>query len=362
MRWWRALGLGVAAAVLLVGAWTLPAAGDTQGTSHVTGTSHATDTTPAAGMSHVTIAWVGDMALQGLAPSSLFSGVRRQLSSADIAIGNLEGTLSVGGTSKCGKHSTDCYAFQSPPRSAPLFQAAGFDDLNVANNHAFDYGSSGQTQTLRALASHKLRWSGRPKQIRILRSNGISVAILGFAPYPWAQSLTDIPAAEKLVQKAKARADLVICVLHAGAEGADHQHVPQGTEYYLGENRGNARLFAHSVIAAGADLVVASGPHVLRGMQRYHGKVIAYSLGNFATAGGALSTGGVLGQSGIFKITLRSDGTATSGKFLPVQLVNGAPRLVHGASNIVSRVNALSRSDFGSGALLVSPKNALRLH
>jgi poly-gamma-glutamate capsule biosynthesis protein CapA/YwtB (metallophosphatase superfamily) len=309
----------------------------------------------------VTIAWVGDMALQGPAPSSLLSAVRKTLSGADIAIGNLEGTLSVGGTSKCGPKSTQCFAFQSPPRSARLFRDAGFDDLNVANNHAFDYGADGQAQTLHALAANHLRWSGRPGQITVLRKNGLRIAILGFAPYPWAQSLLNIPAAEKLMRKAKAQADLVICVMHAGAEGVAYQHVPRGTEYYAGENRGNARLFAHSAIDAGANLVVASGPHVLRGMQLYHGKVIAYSLGNFATAGGGLSTGGILGESGIFKITLRADGTAASGKFLPVQLVNGAPRLVHGANDIVSRVNALSRSDFGPGALLISARNALEL-
>lgn len=335
--------LGVAVAALAVSATALPAAGG------------------ATASSHVTIAWAGDMALLGPAPSSLFSGVSRQLKSADIAIGNLEGTLSVGGTSKCGANSTDCFAFQSPPGSAALFRAAGFDDLNVANNHAFDYGSSGQTQTLRALASHHLRWSGRPGQIRVVQSNGISVAILGFAPYPWAQSLTDIPAAKALVQKAAARADLVICVLHAGAEGADHQHVPRGTEYYVGENRGNSRLFSRSVIDAGADLVIASGPHVLRGMRLYHGKVIAYSLGNFATSNGGLSTGGVLGESGIFRVTLTANGKATYGRFLPVQLVNGEPRLVHGSNDIVSSINALSHADFGASALLVSSRDALKL-
>ena len=137
--------------------------------------------------------------------------------------------------------------------------------------------------------------------------------------------------------------------------------VPAGTEYYLGENRGDARLFARSVIDAGADLVVGSGPHVLRGMQRYHGKVIAYSLGNFATAGGALSTGGVLGESGIFKVTLTRNGKALAGKFLPVQLVDGAPRLVSGSNGIVAGVNALSRADFGPSALLVSARGRLRL-
>jgi Bacterial capsule synthesis protein PGA_cap len=340
----RLIGLGVVAAVVLaVSASALPATG-----------RHAA-------LQHVTITWAGDMALEGPPPATIFAGVRSTLRHADIAIGNLEGTLSVGGRSKCGSGSSNCYAFQSPPQTAALLRGAGFDDLNVANNHAFDYGAAGQTQTLHALASHKLRWSGRPRQITILRRNGLRVAILGFAPYAWAQSLLDIPAAERLVRKAKAHADLVVCVLHAGAEGVAHQHVPMGTEYYLGENRGNARLFSHSVIDAGADLVIASGPHVLRGMQLYHGKVIAYSLGNFATAGRALSTDGILGEGGIFVIELAADGHALAGRFLPVRLVNDAPQLVHGPNDIVPRVNALSRADFGSSALLISSRNALRL-
>jgi poly-gamma-glutamate capsule biosynthesis protein CapA/YwtB (metallophosphatase superfamily) len=318
--------------------------------------------TRAATAHHVTIAWVGDIALQGTPPASLFSGVRSTLSRADIAIGNLEGTLSVGGTSKCGPHSTQCFAFQSPPQSARLLRGAAFDDLNVANNHAFDYGASGQAQTLHALRVNHLRSSGRPGQITVLEANGVRVAILGFAPYPWAQSLLDIPAAKRLVAKATTHADLVVCVLHAGAEGTAYQHVPRGTEYFAGENRGNARVFARSVIDAGADLVIASGPHVLRGMQRYHDAAIAYSLGNFATSNNALSTGGVLGESGIFEITLRANGKALAGKFLPVRLVNDAPQLVHGSNDIVSRVNALSRADFGSSALLISPRNALKLN
>ncbi len=309
----------------------------------------------------MTVAWVGDIALLGPAPSSLFSGVRGTLSRADIAIGNLEGTLSVGGTSKCKPGDKECFAFQSPPRSAVLLRRAGFDDLNVANNHAFDYGTSGQAQTLRALAQNKLRWSGRPGQITILRSNGLSVAVLGFAPWPWAQSMLDIPAAEKLVRDAKARADLVVCVLHAGGEGVGYQHVLQGTEYFDGEDRGNERLFAHSLVDAGADLVVASGPHVLRGIQLYHGKVIAYSLGNFATAGGAVATEGILGQSAIILVTLDANGKPVAGSFLPVQLEGGEPRLVHGSNTIVPRVNALSRADFGSSALRVSAKDRLLL-
>jgi poly-gamma-glutamate capsule biosynthesis protein CapA/YwtB (metallophosphatase superfamily) len=308
----------------------------------------------------VTIAFAGDIALLGQPPASEFAGVRGQLRRADVAIGNLEGTLGSGGSSKCKAGSSGCFAFQAPPQSAALLRGAGFDDLNVANNHAFDYGASGQRQTLRALSRYRLRWSGRPHQITVLRSHGVRVAILGFAPYSWAQSLTDIPAAQQLVRTAAARADLVVAVLHAGAEGTDHQHVPQGTEYYLGENRGNERRFAHALVTAGANLVLASGPHVLRGLQLFHNTLIAYSLGNFAMCSNALSMKGVLGQSAILVVTLGSDGTLVSGRFLPVQLVGGVPRRTSGKS-IVRRVNSLSHADFGGSAVFVGTNHTLGL-
>ena len=120
---------------------------------------------------------------------------------------------------------------------------------------------------------------------------GTRVAVLGFAPYPWAQSLLDLPAAQALVRKADTWADLVVVTMHAGAEGADHEHVDPGTERFLGESRGNVVAFAHAVVRAGADLVVGSGPHVLRGMEWYRGRLIAYSLGNFVGYG-TLNTSG----------------------------------------------------------------------
>ena len=83
------------------------------------------------------------------------------------------------------------------------------------------------------------------------------------------------------MKKADAWADLVVVTMHAGAEGSDHQHVDPGTEYFLGENRGDSVAFTHAMVRAGADLVVGSGPHVLRGMEWYRGRLIAYSLGNF---------------------------------------------------------------------------------
>ena len=79
--------------------------------------------------------------------------------------------------------------------------------------------------------------------------------------------------------------------MHAGAEGSDRAHVEPGPETYLGEPRGDSVAFTHAVVDAGADLVVGSGPHVLRGLEWYRGRLIAYSLGN-ASGYRTLSTAG----------------------------------------------------------------------
>ena len=112
---------------------------------------------------------------------------------------------------------------------------------------------------------------------------GVGVALVGCAPYRWAQSLLDVRGTARLVRSAAKRADVVVVYMHAGAEGAAADHVSGGSETYLGEPRGNPAAFAHAMIDAGADLGLASGPHVLRGMEWYRGRLVAYSLGNLAT-------------------------------------------------------------------------------
>ena len=89
--------------------------------------------------------------------------------------------------------------------------------------------------------------------------------------------------------------------MHAGAEGADKIHTPSGPEYAFGEHRGNPRAFAHAVVDAGADLVLGSGPHVIRGIERYKNRLIAYSLGNFG-GWGNFGLGGNLSLSGLLTV------------------------------------------------------------
>ncbi len=311
------------------------------------------------------LGWVGDISLSrhyGLPPDggrSLFAGVTKQLRSTDVTVGNMEGTLGSGGASKCGAGSKNCFAFQAPSSYAGVLRRAGFDLMNVANNHALDFGPFGQRQTLAALRRRRIAYTGRPGEIRVRRLNGVRVAFVGFAPYPWAASLKSIPAAEILVRRAGRKADVVVVLMHAGAEGADKLHTPRGNETAFGENRGNTRGFAHAVVRAGADLVLGSGPHVVRGIERFRGRLIAYSLGNFLGYR-TFSRGGVLSLSGILTVRMTAKGRPAGGRWVSVRLVGpGVPRRDRSRQS-ARLVRALSRQDFGRGAFPMSASGMLR--
>ncbi len=308
----------------------------------------------------VSITWVGDIAMVASSDggAGFFSSSIRHDLRGDVVIGNLEGTLATGGSSKCGVGSSNCFSFHAPPSYSRLLRQAGFTLMNLANNHANDYGPEGQRQTLAALGSAHLRSTGRPGQIAIVTVRGVKVAVIGFAPYPWAQSLTDLSAAQRIVQRARKEASIVIVVMHAGAEGSDRQHVRPGTEWFLGENRGDPESFAHTVIDAGADLVLGSGPHVLRGMEWYHGRLVAYSLGNFL-GDGTLSIGGVLGESGVLHVTLGACGGWLHGDLTPVRLVSPGVPALDPAEASHGIVRTLSREDFGEDAMRVTTKGQL---
>jgi hypothetical protein len=290
--------------------------------------------------------------------------------------GNLEGTLTDATDSKCPKPSPSpsrspkrsptpspspsqlCFAFRNPPSYAFVLHRAGFTVLNNANNHSYDFGSIGQQQTLHALDAAHIAHEGLPGQVAIVRRSGVRVAFVGFAPYSFTASLLDLPAARALVEKADRRADLVVVYMHAGAEGSDETHVTGSEERYAGEDRGNPQAFAHSAVDAGADLVIASGPHVLRGMEFYHRRLIAYSLGNFAGYHN-FSAGGNLSLSGILRVTLAEDGSFVTGRFVPLRLDGEGRPAPDGSRAGLTLVAGLSRADFGRRAARFSAQGAI---
>ena len=313
----------------------------------------------------VTIGWVGDTMLgRAGAPApdrgrGILAGTGRVTVAPDLMLGNLEGTLSVGGTSKCAAASANCHAFQVPPDHADALHRAGFDLMSLANNHAYDFGETGREQSAQALEESGIASTGGPAEITVLEHDGMEVAVLGFAPYPWSAPLNDHDAAAELVREACEQADLVVVTMHAGAEGSDRTRTPVGTEVAYGENRGDSRRFARAVIDAGADLVLGAGPHVLRGMERYKGRLIAYSLGNYA-GWHNFSGDGTLGLSAILRVTLREDGTFARGILTPLTLrPPGTP--VRDPGHASTRlIDQLSLQDFGERAVRLGRTGRLR--
>ena len=314
----------------------------------------------------VTIAAVGDTMLGNTPvlppnPASYLDAVKPELvSGANIVFGNLEGDLTTASTSKCGTGSRPpvCFAFRDPPGYIQYYKDAGFTILNNANNHSYDFGAAGQAQTVAVIRAAGLAQSGLPGEITLVRANGVRVAFLAFAPYSYDADLLDLPAAKALIEKARREARLVVVYMHAGAEGPNADHVSGQEESYLGEDRGNPEAFAHMAINAGASLVVASGPHVDRGMQFYKGHLCAYSLGNFASYEN-FSTDGDLDMSVILHVTLSSTGVFEGGRIFPIQFAaEGQPAPGGGGVGFVSQ---LSLQDFGASAARISPAGVISL-
>ena len=286
--------------------------------------------------------------------ASMLAEVAPILQAADLTFGNLEGPLVEGGVSaKCGPTPTGrCYAFRVPPRYAQYLADAGFDVMSVANNHAMDFGDPGRQSSKSELAARGVAATGEPGSYSVVTAGGKRVAFVAFATYTHSNNLNDLAAATELVTKAGSEADLVVVSFHGGAEGSGRCRVPFGAELFYNENRGDLRLFTHAMIDAGADLVLGHGPHVVRGMEVYKDRLIAYSLGNFATYG-AFNLKGLPGLTVLLEVELAPDGRFLGGKANPVKQPSpGGPRL-DASGEILPILRGLSRADFGDAAVKI---------
>jgi poly-gamma-glutamate capsule biosynthesis protein CapA/YwtB (metallophosphatase superfamily) len=321
----------------------------------------------------VVVAAVGDVMLGSTFPDEsngallppddgrgLLDEVAPLLSAADVAFGNLEGPLLDGGASeKCARSRPGrCYAFRVPTRYGAHLQEAGFNVLSLANNHAGDFGDAGRESTRAVLARHGIRYAAAPGEVARLEVRGLRVALVAFSTSSGTNDLRDLEGARRIVEAVAGEADLVLVSVHGGAEGRDHEHVPLGAEEFLGEDRGDLRAFARTVVEAGADLVLGHGPHVVRGMEVIRGRLVAYSLGNFATYGGMNLTG-PNGLTLVLEVRLAPDGTFLGGRIHPARQERpGGPRL-DPSGEVIGRVRLLSQEDFGASAVVVSDDGAI---
>ncbi len=286
--------------------------------------------------------------------ASLFSAYADLMQAADVAFLNLEGTLlDSGASTKCKDPESACYAFRTPVAYVKHLVAAGVDVVSTANNHHNDFGEAGRASTLGALNGAGVAWSGPVGHETILDVDGVKVGLLAFATSPGSNDLRRVDLAAVAVADLAAKVDLVMVSFHGGSEGSSSQHVTPGKETFHGEDRGDVQAFAHAVVDAGADLVVGHGPHVLRGMELYRDRLIAYSLGNFITYGGFNLTG-PLGLTGLLVADLHPDGRFAGGRFVAGRQVPPGGPILDPEGQAVAIVRALSQGDFPDSAVQIA--------
>ncbi|HVE85338.1 MAG TPA: CapA family protein [Myxococcales bacterium] len=312
----------------------------------------------AVGDVHMGRAWPAERA--ALPPDGamhLYDAVKPSLQDADVTFGNLETVLADDGESqKCGKRSTKCFAFRVPTAFAAAVKDAGFDVMSIANNHAGDFGPKGRTDTMAALDKAGLKHSGPVGDIAYLevdRGKDVpkqKIALVAFSFGADVYRIQELDIARRLVAFLARSHDLVFVSFHGGGEGAGFEHVPRGREKFLGEDRGDERAFAHTVIDAGADLVLGHGPHLLRGMERYKGRLIAYSMGNFSS----WDTFGLNfpnNTTGVFHVTLAPNGVVTQVKVDPVVIEKPGTPVPDPDKKAIEILRKLSKDDFGDAFL-----------
>lgn len=237
----------------------------------------------------ITVSLVGDILLDRGVESVIsdkgldypYQNVKGLLKKSGIVMGNLECTLSKGGTPVL----KDRYlTFQADPENAAKLRKAGFTVLNLANNHAMDFGSEGLLQTLEALQVNNLSWAGaghnREESLKPLyiHKEGTIIGFLSFSAFPpegyfYFEDRPNVAhinemALDACISQAKESCDILLVSFHWGRE----------FDFYPNEQQKN---WAHRAIDHGADMVIGHHPHVLQGIEQYKGKMIFYSLGNF---------------------------------------------------------------------------------
>lgn len=211
----------------------------------------------------------------------LFLKIQDYLNSGDIVFGNLETPITN------GREILDYeMVFRSNPGTERSLKRAGFTILSLANNHTPDFGQEGLLDTFNYLEQEGIDYVGAGKnrqeayQPAYIESEGIRFAFLAYndqnlVPQSYGAeenhagtTFMDIGEMTKAIAEARQKADLVIVSMHSGVEYADEPTTTQTN-------------FARAAIDAGADLVVGHHPHVVQTMEKYKGKFIFYSLGNF---------------------------------------------------------------------------------
>ena len=197
--------------------------------------------------------------------ADFLQNVKSTFEEGDLTIVNMEGTLT-----ESDARQDKTFAFKGPGEFTQILTSASVEAANLANNHSRDYGEQSYTDTVNYMEDAGITTFGY-ERTAVMDVNGVKVGLVG--TYELADGMgCETEMIENIRQVESQGAQVVIVSFHWGME----------KENYPNDNQKN---LAHSAIDNGADLVLGHHPHVLQGIEKYKGKNIVYSLGNFCFGG-----------------------------------------------------------------------------
>lgn len=229
------------------------------------------------------ILFVGDVMLDRSIRSAInrngstyvFGGVAPLLHSVDFVVGNLEGPITNNDSTSFGSEigAPDNYVFTFPTTTPELLASYGFGLVSIGNNHIFDFGKEGVTETTTYLSDGGLSFVGDPLAVTppvvVKNSNGIRIAFLAYNDFV-GQDLAALTDAIRVTRASGV--DVVVVLAHWGVE-------------YVPEPPARVRTIAEQLAKAGADIVIGTHPHVIEPFEDIQNGSrttrVYYSLGNF---------------------------------------------------------------------------------
>ncbi|MEA4849239.1 MAG: CapA family protein [Clostridiaceae bacterium] len=210
-----------------------------------------------------------------------YESVKKVITEGDIAVANLECPLTDGGSPVFKRPEL---IFKGSRLNGSALKRAGFDILNLANNHTMDQGSEGLLDTMKVLESSGIRCFGaganrnEARRPVFIKKGNIRIGFLGYSNFPpegyiFHEDKADVARPDmktigEEVEAAREQCDFLLVSFHWGKEFDDYPSEMQ-------------REMAHATIERGADIIIGHHPHVLQSVEEYKGKLIFYSLGNF---------------------------------------------------------------------------------
>ncbi|SHI43000.1 CapA family protein [Lutispora thermophila] len=300
----------------------------------------------------ITISMVGDMLFYGTVDSYMkkygdgyvLEGYGPLMRESDIVLGNLETSISYRGEPMKDKQ----YTFRGRPEVLKVLKESNFHAVSIANNHVLDFGIEAFLDTLDNLEKYEILYAGggrnreEAEKGTIIEKNGIKVGFLAFTKVvpvvDWyaGKNKPGIIGAYKVheqevvrtIQEMRENCHVLVVSVHWGQEGTT---TIRDEERYIG----------HSMIDAGADIVMGHHPHVVQGIEIYKDKPIFYSLGNFIFTTSKMD---ISNKTIMANVRVDQEGNVLDIHVVPGTIVNGKPTPMEGIErdNFIKYLNGLN--------------------